>query len=174
MKFEEALRYILAEEGGYVNNPRDPGGMTNLGVTKRVWEKWIGKTVTEAEMRRLTPEMVAPLYRQRYWDKCRCGELPSGVDFLVFDTAVNMGVGAASKLLQEAVGSSPDGVIGPLTVAKAKAAMHYAAVMQMAFLRALRYMKTKNIETFGNGWAARLKRVQDIAAKAAMEPKTKT
>lgn len=173
MKFEEALGYLLAEEGGFVNNPRDPGGVTNLGVTKRVWEKWVGRPVTEDEMRRLTPEKVAPLYRQRYWDKCRCGELPSGVDFLVFDTSVNMGPGAAAMLLQEAVGSRPDGVIGPLTVAKAKAAMHYAVVMQMAFLRALRYMKTKNIETFGNGWAGRLKRVQDVAAKASMEPKQK-
>lgn len=172
MKFEEALGYLLAEEGGFVNHPKDPGGMTNLGVIRRVWEKWVGRSVTEDEMRRLTPEKAAPLYRHRYWDKCRCGELPSGVDFLVFDTSVNMGPGAAAMLLQEAVGSRPDGVIGPLTVAKANAEIPYATVIRMAFLRALRYMKTKNIEIFGYGWAGRLKRVQDVAAKASTETKT--
>jgi len=171
MKFEEALRYTLAEEGGYVNHPKDPGGVTNLGVTKRALEDWKGGTISNDEMRSLTPEKVAPFYRQQYWDKCRCEDLPPGVDFLVFDTAVNMGPGVAAKLLQEAVGAKVDGVIGPLTVANSKAAMHYAVVMQMSFLRALRYMKTKNIETFGNGWAVRLKRVQDVAAKASIHVK---
>jgi len=171
MKFEEALRYLLAEEGGYVNHPKDPGGVTNLGVTKRALEDWKGGTISNDEMRSLTPEKVAPFYRQQYWDKCRCEDLPPGVDFLVFDTAVNMGPGAAAKLLQEAVGAKVDGVIGPMTLAMAKTTMHYAAVVQMSFLRALRYMKTKNIEIFGAGWASRLKRVQGEAVKDSIHIK---
>jgi lysozyme family protein len=167
MKFEDALRYVLAEEGGYVNHPKDPGGVTNLGVTKRAWEDFKGGSVTDADMRSLTRDKVAPFYRHMYWDKCRCDSLPSGVDFLVFDTAVNMGVGAASKLLQEAVGAKPDGVVGPATIAVTKALDSYAVVTEIAFLRAIRYMKTKNVGTFGAGWANRLIRVKDMALNAS-------
>jgi lysozyme family protein len=69
--FDSALEAVLHHEGGFVNHPRDPGGMTNLGVTKRVWEEWVGHEVDEATMRGLTPDLVAPLYKARYWDKVR-------------------------------------------------------------------------------------------------------
>ena len=69
--FEECLKMLLVHEGGFVNHPRDPGGVTNLGVTKRVWEEWIGRKVSEQEMRNLKPSDVAPLYKKRYWDKCK-------------------------------------------------------------------------------------------------------
>jgi len=118
-------------------------------------------------MRGLTRDKVAPFYRYMYWDKCRCDSLPSGVAYLVFDTAVNMGVGAASKLLQEAVGAKPDGVVGPATIAVTKALDSYAVVTEISFLRAIRYMKTKNVGTFGAGWANRLMRVKDMAVDAS-------
>jgi len=65
--FNEALKAILKHEGGFVNHPKDPGGMTNLGVTKKVWEEWVGKPVDEKAMRALTPEVVGPMYRKKYW-----------------------------------------------------------------------------------------------------------
>ena len=67
--FEVALKALLKHEGGFVNHPADPGGMTNLGVTKKVWEEFVGHAVDEQTMRNLTPETVAPLYKKRYWDE---------------------------------------------------------------------------------------------------------
>ena len=87
--FESCLKNLLKHEGGFVNHPKDPGGMTNLGVTKAVYEAWVGHEVTEKTMRELTTEAVAPLYRKKYWDACRADELVSGLDYVVFDCAVN-------------------------------------------------------------------------------------
>jgi lysozyme family protein len=91
--------------------------MTNLGVTIRVWELWVGHPVSEKEMRNLTPLMVSPLYKRKYWDACRANELVSGLDYAVFDVAVNSGVGRAVKLLQSSVGATPDGGYGSITAA---------------------------------------------------------
>ena len=114
--FEKALALVLEHEGGYVNHPSDPGGMTNLGVTKRVWEEWVGHEVDEKTMRGLTPEIVGPMYKAKYWDKVKGDDLPAGVDYCVFDAAINSGPGRAAKWLQAAVGVDPDGGIGPKTL----------------------------------------------------------
>jgi len=79
--FESCLKSVLLHEGGYVNHPADPGGITNLGVTKRVWEEWVGHEVDEKTMRGLTPEIVGPMYKAKYWDKIKGDDLPSGVDY---------------------------------------------------------------------------------------------
>jgi len=85
--FAEALQKILVHEGGFSDHPLDPGGMTNLGVTRRVWEEWTGHPVTVRQMIELTPAKVAPMYRRKYWDKIKGDELPAGVDLVVFDAA---------------------------------------------------------------------------------------
>ena len=102
--FADALTALLIHEGGYANNPADPGGMTNLGVTALTWAMWVGHDVNEKQMRALTPSIVAPLYRRKFWDACRADELISGLDYAVFDYAVNSGVGRAIKALQNCVG----------------------------------------------------------------------
>ena len=68
--FEKSLALVLAAEGSFVNHPSDPGGMTNLGVTQKAWRDWVKHGVDEAEMRALTPELVAPIYKSKYWDAC--------------------------------------------------------------------------------------------------------
>ena len=108
----KALKVILHHEGGYVNHPKDPGGETNLGVTKRVYEEWGGTK----SMKDLTPEDVEPIYEKNYWDRCKCDELPNGLDLCVFDFAVNAGTGRAAKYLQKLVGATADGAIGPATM----------------------------------------------------------
>ena len=90
--FEDCLNTILHHEGGYVNHPKDPGGETNLGVTKRVYEEWGGTK----DMKDLTEEDVGPIYKKNYWDRCKCDHLPSGLDLAVFDWAVNSGTGRAA------------------------------------------------------------------------------
>ena len=98
--FSECLDIVLKSEGGFVNNPADPGGMTNLGVTKKVWEEYTGHEADEKVMRSLTPEKVAPLYEQRYWRPTYCEVLPRGLSLLVFSMGVNAGPGRSVKLLQ--------------------------------------------------------------------------
>ncbi len=154
--FEDALAALLKHEGGYVNHPSDPGGMTNLGVTKRVWEEWVNRPVDETEMRSLTPDTVAPLYKAKYWDMVHGDQLPSGVDLCVFDCAVNSGVKRAAKFLQRAVGVDDDGVIGRGTLAAVEALAPEEIIdrfcaERLSFLEAL-----PTFATFGKGWSRRV------------------
>lgn len=162
--FDAALKAILHHEGGYVNHPADPGGMTNLGVTKRVWEEWVGHEVDEKAMRGLTPEMVAPLYKVKYWDKIKGDELPTGVDYCVFDAAVNSGPGRAAKWLQACVGVEPDGGIGPKTLAAVAAFDPKELVEDYAKRRLSFLMDLKTWPTFGKGWGRRVAEVQTSAS----------
>ena len=87
--FDQSLEMLLHHEGGYVWHPEDPGGETNLGVTRAVYEQWVGRQVMDGEMKRLTVSDVAPIYKKNYWDRIRGDDLPSGLDFAAFDWAVN-------------------------------------------------------------------------------------
>jgi len=153
--FEQSLEMLLKHEGGFVNHPKDPGGMTNLGVTKRVLEEFLGQEVSEEDMRGLTPETVAPLYKQNYWDRVKGDDLPSGVDWAVFDWAVNSGTGRAAKALQRIVGAGVDGAIGPGTL------RHVAAMEPVDIIEALHaarqefYESLSTFDTFGKGWTRR-------------------
>lgn len=162
--FDAALKAILHHEGGYVNHKDDPGGMTNLGVTKRVWEEWVGHEVDEKAMRGLTPEMVAPLYKVKYWDKIKGDDLPTGVDYCVFDAAVNSGPGRAAKWLQACVGVEPDGGIGPKTLAAVAAFDPKELVEDYAKRRLSFLMDLKTWPTFGKGWGRRVAEVQTSAS----------
>jgi lysozyme family protein len=162
--FAEALQHVLKHEGGYVNHPADPGGMTNLGVTKRVWEEWVGHPVDEKIMRELTPVQVAPMYKAKYWDKIRGDDLPTGVDYVVFDAAVNSGPGRAAKWLQACVGVEPDGGIGPKTLA-AVAAFDPAELVDDYAKRRLSFLTDlPHWGTFGKGWTRRVAEVQSGAS----------
>ena len=158
--FESALKAILHHEGGYVNHPKDPGGMTNLGVTKRVWEEWVGHEVDEKTMRNLTPEIVGPMYKTKYWDKIKGDDLPTGVDYVVFDAAVNSGPGRAAKWLQACVGVEPDGGIGPKTLAAVNAFDANQLIEDYAKRRLSFLMDLKTWDTFGKGWGRRVAEVQ--------------
>ena len=114
--FDKCLKMLLSHEGGFVNHPEDPGGITNLGVTKKVYDEWTGRESTEQEMRDLTPEDVAPIYKKNYWDRVKGDSLPSGLDWACFDWAVNSGSGRPAKAVQRAVGATADGAIGPATL----------------------------------------------------------
>lgn len=154
---------MLKSEGGYVNNPADPGGMTNLGVTKATWENWVGRESDEAEMRGLTPEKVEPLYKKKYWDAVRADDLPVGLDYLMFDFGVNAGPGRAIKLLQSAVGVTPDGGFGPLTLAAVQAIDPVELIEKFSQAKEDFYRSLGTFATFGKGW---LNRVADVKVKA--------
>ena len=163
--FEECLAHVLKHEGGYVDHPKDPGGATNLGCTKKVWEEWVGHEVTKDDIRALTVADVAPLYKARYWDKCRCDDLPHGVDFAVFDLAINSGIGRASKFLQGACGVAADGAIGPATLA-AVAKMNPRELASKICERRLEFLQAlPTWETFGKGWGRRVAETEEVAFK---------
>jgi len=162
--WNDCFEMVLKHEGGYVNDPRDPGGRTNLGVTQRAYAAWLVRTVTESDMRKLSPSIVKPFYKAMYWDKIKGDGLPSGVDYAAFDLAVNSGVGRASKYLQQIAGVTVDGVIGPksLEAIKSRDPKEMADAlcdMRLDFLKRL-----PTFETFGKGWS---RRVAEVSAKSA-------
>ena len=149
--FDKSLKMILHHEGGYVNHPRDPGGETNLGVTKRVYEEWGGTK----DMRDLTQEDVAPIYEKNYWGRAKCDHLPSGLDLAVFDWAVNSGCGRAVKALQKCVGAKQDGGLGPLTLKEVGKKDPKELIEMIAIERETFYRKLKTFKHFGKGWLRR-------------------
>ena len=153
--FEQCMGWLLEHEGGYVNHPKDPGGITNLGVTLKTYAEYKGRDVTDADMRALTPKDVAPIYKEKYWDKCHCDDLPAGLDWMVFDWAVNSGPGRSAKALQRIVGETADGAIGPKTI---KATFNFDVkdtLGKMYDSRQKFYESLKTFETFGRGWSKR-------------------
>lgn len=161
--FERALALVLVHEGGYVDHPADPGGATNLGITNGTLSGWLGRAATKAEVRALTKATVAPIYRKNYWDAVRGDELPAGVDYCIFDFAVNSGKGRAVPSLQRAIGVADDGKLGPVTLAAARAkdagqTIERVCADRLAFLRRL-----STWPTFGKGWNSR---VQGVRAEA--------
>ena len=153
--FDECLSMLLKHEGGFVNHPKDPGGMTNLGITKQVYEEFHGVDIDEEGMRNLKKADVEPIYRSNYWNRCRCQDLPSGVDWAVFDFAVNAGTGRAAKALQKAVETEPDGSIGPLTLMKVKNHEVVNIINRIAIYREQFYRSLSTFDTFGKGWIKR-------------------
>ena len=161
--FDKALAAVLHHEGGYVLHPSDPGGMTNLGCTKTTWEEWVGHPVDEKTMRALTPADVAPLYKRKYWDKIKGDELPNGIDYAVFDAAINSGPGRAVKWLQGCVGADMDGALGPKTLALVAAADQKELVEDYAKRRLSFLTDLPTWGTFGKGWGRRVSEVEKTA-----------
>jgi len=156
--FERCLELVLKSEGGYVNHKDDPGGRTNLGVTQKVWEEWVGHPVTEKDMKALTVEKVAPMYEMKYWRPSYCEKLPIGVNLLVFSMAVNAGSGRAVKLLQRCLGLVEDGVIGPNTMGKIKELSPASLVDRYSATRKAYYEALKLFPVFGRGWLNRVEK----------------
>jgi|TARA_R110000764_G_scaffold42534_1_gene95865 lysozyme family protein len=155
--FDKCLEMLLSHEGGFVNHPEDPGGITNLGVTKKVYDEWTGRESTEQEMRDLTPEDVAPIYKKNYWDRIKGDSLPSGLDWCAFDWCVNSGKSRPSKAIQRAVGATQDGAIGSQTIGLIMEKDTEEIINYVYGVRQDFYKSLKTFETFGRGWTRRNK-----------------
>ena len=151
--YRECLDLVLKSEGGWVNNPKDPGGETNLGVTKAVWEEYVGHPVQT--MKNLTKDDVAPLYEQKYWRACYGEVLPRGLDFLCFSFGINAGSGRSVKLLQQSLGLVSDGVIGPKVMQKLRESNIADVIKSFSESRREYYKSLKNFPIFGKGWISR-------------------
>jgi len=161
--YHDSLIALLHHEGGYSDHPRDPGGITNLGVTKKVYEEYLGREVTVDEMKKLQPSDVKPLYKKLYWDRCRCDDLPSGLDWAVFDWAVNSGTGRAAKAVQKICGAAQDGAIGPKTLALVNGQNTEYMIEELGKIRQEFYESLKTFDTFGKGWTRRNKETTEKA-----------
>ena len=161
--WEKSLEVILHHEGGYVNHPKDPGGETNMGVTKRVYDDFGGTK----DMKELTKEDVEPIYKKNYWDRVKGDDLPEGLDLMIFDFAVNAGTGRAAKFIQRLVNTTVDGGIGPNTLGKIKEyVVTYGieeTITSYALMRQNYYESLSTFDTFGKGWT---RRVSEVTEKA--------
>jgi len=168
--FAVVLPHILREEGGFSNHPLDPGGMTNKGITKRTYERFLERSVSEYEMRNLTDEQAGEVYKALFWDVIKGDGLPKGLDLAIMDFAVNSGTKTAVKQAQEhyTVNEKMDGVMGPKTLAKIVGIDHedredFINDYCTARLDYCRELST--FKTFGRGWRRRINRVRDESIK---------
>ena len=158
--FKKALEYVLVHEGGWADHPKDPGGPTMKGVTLVTYRRHFGEDKSADDLRNITDEELEHIYRSGYWQKCSCDALPSGVDYAVFDAAVNSGPRRSARWLQAAVGAKQDGVIGQKTLARV-AAENPVQVVDMMCDRRLDFLRNLSTwPTFGKGWTRRVEGVR--------------
>lgn len=165
---KEALSRVLAHEGGYSNHPADPGGATMKGVTQRVYDAY-RKTKGQAtrSVKGITTAELEEIYDRQYWDAVKGDQLPAGVDYVVFDGAVNSGPKQSIIWLQRALGTAykgnVDGVIGIGTIQAVQACGNYPALIDRICDQRLAFLKhLRTWSTFGRGWAARVAEVRAI------------
>lgn len=151
MDFRTAVEHVFMFEGGLVDHPKDPGGVTKYGISLRAYPD-----LGEKGIRNLSKDDAAKIYKRDYWDALKCNELPEPFRLMIFDCAVNQGVGYARKALQTAVSVRADGVLGPQTMAAVKQTNEVRAVHRIAMNRYLRYSRNPNWGVFGEGWMSRL------------------
>lgn len=170
--FEKSLKRVLTYEGGFSNHPEDPGGKTMKGVIQRVYNGYRKrKGLTERSVQYISDAELHDIYRTQYWDQIRGDDLPHGVDFVVFDGAVNSGPAQSTKWLQRALDIKADGNIGEATVAAAQSA-HRATLVNSICDRRMAFLKSlKTWGTFGTGWS---RRVADVRKWGLAFAKLKT
>jgi lysozyme family protein len=169
--YERCFAFTLRYEGGYVNHPRDPGGATNLGITKRVLEGHRGRPVSIAEVKALTKDEAGEIYRKNYWRAVRGDDLPSGVDLVVWDYGVNSGPSRAIKAMQRALKVRVDGHVGAATIAAANEADPVQLVEAICKERQRFVRSLKTYSTFGKGWERRIAAVRSLGLKMT-QPKS--
>lgn len=178
LNFTPSLDRVLASEGGYSDNPLDPGGATNLGITRATLAAWRGvkpyTALPKSEVQALTKTEAAAIYKAHFWDTTKGDDLPAGLDYAVFDFSVNSGPAKAAITLQAILGVAQDGKIGPLTIAalntrNLKPLIDAFSSHRLAFLKTL-----STFPTFGKGWSTRVASVRaaalDMTAKQPSKP----
>jgi lysozyme family protein len=168
--YDEALRRLLAHEGGYTNHPSDPGGPTKYGITIHDYRRYVKPNATAADVRAMTVGEAKGIYRRRYWDALCCDALPAGVDYSVFDYGVNSGIGRSGKVLRRIVGLPDsthvvtDDVLRAVARRDPKALVAAINDERLAFLRRL-----KTWPVFGKGWELRVAEVRSVSLRMAAQ-----
>ena len=165
--FKKSLAHVLVHEGGWADHPKDPGGATMKGVTLATYQRYFGKDKNKDDLRNITDEELEHIYHSGYWSKCCCDEVPPGVDYALFDSAVNSGPGRGAKWLQAAVGAKQDGGIGPKTLARVKEHDPLQVIDLMCDRRLSFLRNLSTWSTFGKGWERRVHGVRATAIAMA-------
>lgn len=148
MTFDDVFERVIAHEGGYVNDLKDPGGETNFGISKRAYPNVNIKSLSRADAREL--------YRRDYWSRARCDEYDPAIGFQLFDAAVNSGIENAVRFLQRAVDVADDGFVGPRTIAAINLAAVPDVLVRFNAERLEFLTKLSTWDRFGRGWARRI------------------
>lgn len=173
--FDASLELVFKEEGGFQDDPNDRGnrlpdgrkGCTNMGITQAAWEEYVGQKVTMDDMKALTKDDAKIFYKKRYWDVIKGDILPIGVDYAVFDTAVNMGTARAVKLLQRALGIGEDGLIGPETLTAIDQLNPRTLCTDYCDARLAFYQQLPDFGRYGKDWTQRVADVEKAAFSMA-------
>ena len=147
MTFDQAFDRLISNEGGYVNNPADPGGETQWGISKRSYPN--------TDIKNLTRMQAKEIYRVDFWGRGSMQQFDGAVAFQVFDAAVNHGIETAVRMLQRAAGVADDGHIGPVSIAAVKARSVTDVLMLFIAERIRFWTRLSTWSTFGKGWANR-------------------
>lgn len=148
MSFEYLIDRVLSHEGGYVNDPSDPGGETRYGISKRAYPG--------VDIKNLTREQAIEIYRRDFWLRVQGDKLPKAIAFQLLDAAVNHGVGNAIRWMQRAAGVADDGLIGPQTLGAISRTDANDLVLKFLAERLEFYTKLKTFDVFGRGWVNRV------------------
>ena len=151
-KFNQFIERVLAHEGGYVNDPRDPGGETIWGVTRRT----ASANGYTGNMRTMTREQAIEIYRKAFWERYQADKMPDAVAFQFFDACVNHGYGNAARMLQRAAGVADDGVIGAVSLAAINKLPENDLLLRFNAERIVFYTKLSAFPSFGKGWVRRV------------------
>jgi lysozyme family protein len=165
--FAACVALVLTYEGGFSDNPADPGGATNFGITQRTLEAFLGHPVTVDDVRNLSSSTADAIYRANYWNLMRCADLPAGVDLMVFDYGVNSGPATAVEALQGLVGVTQDGAIGPITLGAVANVAPLTLINELAQQRLTYLRGLSGFPTFGASWSNRVAEVQAKAQQMA-------
>ncbi len=162
-QFTRCVDMIFKHEGGFVEDPADPGGATNMGITQGTLAAWRGGPVSREDVQNLTREEAREIYRTQYWNALSCDALPTGIDLVVFDFGVNAGVSRSAKLLQRLVHVEPDGEVGPITVGAARAIDATHVINGFSDARMDHYRALSTWDRFRNGWTRRVADTREAA-----------
>lgn len=177
--FAAALAAVLVHEGGYSNHPDDPGGPTMKGIIQRVYDGYRrARGLNVRPVRQIEERELKEIYRRQYWDAVRADELPPGIDYVVFDGAVNSGPAQSAKWLQRALGLPADGQVGAVTLAAAARTPRAALVDDICDRRLAMLQNLRTWPVFGRGWGRRVADVRRLGkawrASTAIEPQAET
>lgn len=174
-RFELCLDEVLKFEGGYADNPSDPGGATNMGITHKTLARWRGVSpwwaLPKSAVQGLGRAEATKIYKASYWDRCNAGKLPAGLDLALFDFAVNSGPDRAIKALQNALNVIADGQVGPVTLNAIKTVIALkgaAGLIDALCDRRLDFLtRLATYAVFGKGWTTRVAAIRKAALTAA-------
>lgn len=169
--FGPSLNIILGLEGGFSDNPADPGRATNHGIDFASWQHWVGQSrvVTTQDIKNLTVADVTPLYKKGFWDAVHADLLPAGIDLATFDFAVNAGPREGAKALQQALQVPADGLVGPVTLTAAEKTNPDDLIDEISRVRVAFYHALDDFDKFGAGWVNRVNVVEAAAKKMAAD-----